>query len=483
VVHIDARSTIKQALLHETLVFQPLVLIAQPLFDSDGDGYAGLLGGGDCDDDDPAVHPGAREIPRNSLDDDCFGGDSPGTPRPPAAATEPPAADPADGAAPAARLAVRPHIILITVDTARGDRMGYAGYDRPTTPTLDRLAHSGLRFTWAFSQASQTKASMPSMFTGRYYSEVERSPDLWATVHEQNTTLAERLKRAGYHTAGIPSHRFFLPGYGLDQGFTEWDLSIVRRFQKRIPHVISGHLVTDAALKWLGERPDDPPFFLWLHYIDPHHAYQDHADINFGADAEDLYDEEILYTDRQIGRLLAGLDASPFADDTYVIVNSDHGEGFYEHGYRYHGQHLYNDQVRVPLIIAGPGLPSRQIEQPVSLIDLVPTLLELAGLAVPSDLPGVSLLPYGTRAMPPKHPPVFVEMVKDATHSDRRAIIDWPWKLHYGITFDEYQLFDLSQDPHEQDEVSEAHPEVFERLQSRLRRWMSEEVEPATPRR
>ncbi len=480
VVHIDARGTIKKALLHQTLVFQPLVIVAQPLFDADGDGYAGLLGGGDCDDDNPDVHPGAREIPRNSIDDDCFGGDSPGKPQPKLPAPEPPPAEPGAVGAP---LASRPHIVLITVDTLRADRLGYAGYARDSTPNLDQLAHSGLRFTWAFSQGPQTKASMPSMFIGRYYSEVDRSPDLWATVHPENVTLAERLQAAGYHTAGIPSHRFFLPGYGLDQGFTEWDLSIVRRYQKRIPHVISGNLVTDAALKWLAGRPEDPPFFLWLHYIDPHHFYQDHEDIDYGTEPEDLYDEEIRYTDRQIGRLLRWLDASPFAEDTYVIVQSDHGEGFYEHGYRYHGQHLYNDQVRVPLIIAGPGLPSRQIDQPVAMIDIVPTVLELVGLDIPSDLQGVSLVPYGTRATPPKHPPVFVEMVKDATHSDRRAIIDWPWKLHYGITFDEYQLYDLSRDPHEQEELSERHPEVFERLQNRLRQWMSEEVEPARPRR
>ncbi len=477
VVHIDARAAVKRALLHETLVFQPLVLVAQPLFDADGDGYAGLLGGGDCDDDNPAVHPGAREIPRNSLDDDCFGGDSPGEP------ARPVEAPPVEAPPPAARLVPRPNIILITIDTLRADRVGYVGYPRPTTPALDRLAHRGLRFTWAFSQGPQTKASMPSMFIGRYYSEVERSPDLWASVHAENVTLAERLRDGGYHTGGIPSHRFFLPGYGLDQGFTDWDTSIVRRFQKRIPHVISGHLVTDAALKWLAARPLDDPFFLWLHYIDPHHFYQDHADIDYGDGPEELYDEEIRYTDRQLERLLNGLEAGPLGGRTYVIVHSDHGEGFYEHGYRYHGQHLFNDQVRVPLIIAGPGLPSRQIDQPVGLIDIVPTVLELAGLDAPDDLQGVSLVPYGTHATPPKHPPVFVEMVKDATHSDRRAIIDWPWKLQYGITFDEYLLFDLSTDPDEQVDLSDDRPEVFERLRARLRQWMSEEVSPARPRR
>lgn len=479
VQHIDARPAVKRALLHDTLVFRPLAGAAQPLFDADGDGYAGLLGGGDCDDDDPAVHPGAREIPRNGVDDDCFGGDSPGTPRPPEPSPAP-APEPSR-----VQLVPRPNLVLITIDTLRADRLGYAGYPRDTTPALDALARRGLRFTWAFSQGPQTKASIPSMFTGRYFSEVDRSPDLWASVHGTNITLAERLAAAGYHTAGIPSHRFFLPGYGLDQGFAEWDTAIVKRYQKRIPYVITGHLVSDAAERWLAARaPGAPPFFLWLHYIDPHHEYQDHEAIDFGGtEPGDLYDEEIRYTDDQVARFLASLDRHGMTDDTYIIVHSDHAEGFYEHGYRYHGQHLYNDQVRVPLIIAGPGLPSRQIDTPVGLIDLAPTVLDLAGLPIPTELRGRSLLPFATQTTPPPRPPVFVEMVEDATHSPRRAMIEWPWKLHYGIAFEQYRLFDLSTDPNEQTDLADERPDEFERLKTRLRQWMSEEIEPSTPRR
>lgn len=483
VVNLDARAAVKKALLHETLVFQPLVLITQPLFDGDGDGYAGRLGGGDCDDDNPEVNPGAREIPRNSLDDDCFGGDSPGTPG--ATPLEPTAEG--DTPAPAdarAKLVPRPNIILITIDTLRADRLGYAGHDRPVSPRLDALAEDNLRFTWAFSQGAQTKASMPSLFTGRYFSEVDRTPDLWAAIHPSNTTLAERLEAVGYRNAGVPSHRFFLPGYGLNQGFAEWDLRIVDRYQTRMPQEITGHLVSDAAIEWLGARdPQGPPFLLWLHYFDPHHFYQDHPDIDFGTEASDLYDEEILYTDRQIGRLLDALAQGPHAERTYIVVHSDHGEGFWTHGYRYHGQNLYNDQLRVPLIIAGPGIESRQVDTPVSLIDVKPTLLDLAGVPIPDELHGMSLLPYATGGTIPVAPPVFAEMVKDATHSDRRTIIDWPWKLHYSLTTNEYRLFDLSRDPDELDDLVDREPEVFARMQKRLREWMSEVVQPSRPRR
>ncbi|MCA9539043.1 MAG: sulfatase-like hydrolase/transferase [Myxococcales bacterium] len=475
VFHLEARAAVKRALLSETLVFEPLMVLGQPLFDADGDGYASLLGGGDCDDGDPAVNPGATEIPRNGVDDDCFGGDSPGTEAP---------APPPPPVAAAPHLVARPNLIWITIDTLRADHVGYLGYERPTTPNLDALARAGLRFTWAFAQGPQTKASIPSMFIGRYFSELDRTPDLWASIHPENITIAERLAAVGYHTAGVPCHRFFLPGYGLDQGFAEWDLDIVQAYQQRMPHVITGQIVTDKALQWLAGRPkDDPPFLLWLHYFDPHHFYQDHPDVDFGPEDIDRYDEEIHFTDAQVGRLLRWLETSPLAANTYLIVHSDHGEGFYEHGYRYHGQHLFNDQVRVPLIIAGPGVEPRRIDAPVGLIDLVPTVLALAGAPVPPELPGVSLLPYATETAPPPHPPVFIEMVKDATHSDRRAVVDWPWKLQYGITFDEYRLYNLAEDPQERVDRLDAEPEVFERLQARLRRWMSEEVRPRPPRR
>ena len=173
---------------------------------------------------------------------------------------------------------------------------------------------------------------------------------------------------------------------------------------------------------------------------------------------------------------------SDFATSTYTIVHSDHGEGFGMHGYLHHGQHLYNDQVRVPLIIHGPGIASRQIDTPVALLDVLPTILDLAGKSAPNDLPGISLIPFATETRIPEHPPVFIEMLKDPTHSDRRVVIDWPWKLQYGITFDEYTLFNLAQDPDEQFDLFARKPEVFKRLQKTLREWMSSSVRSVEPR-
>ena len=489
---MDARAAVKYALLEQTLVLGRLAALAQPVLDADGDGHAGLLGGGDCDDANPDVHPAAREIPGNGRDDDCFGGDAETSTDVDPPASPPPPAIPPTRASDEEALARMPHppkrarppsFVMITIDTIRADHLGCYGYSRPTSPTLDALARRGVRFEWALAQAPQTKASMPSLFMSRYYSEIERSPHLWAKIHEENTTLAERLRDAGYHTAGIPAHRFFLPQYGMNQGFVEWDLTIVRRHGKRVVHVSTSETVTERAVAWL-ERRERPskPFFLWLHYFDPHHFYQNHDEPeDFGEEDVDRYDEEIRFVDTALSALFEAIDRGPDRDDTYVIVHGDHGEGFGEHNYRYHGRHLYNDQVRVPLIIAGPGITAGVGSTPVALVDLSPTILDLAGVPAGDALRGTSLRPYLQGALDTPHAPVFTEMVRDARHSDRRAMVDWPWKLHYGAKFDEYGLFNLATDPNETRNLVKHAPEIFDAQRARLRHWMSQEVEPATP--
>lgn len=479
VLHLEERPPIKQVVLEGALALPALVRAAQPLLDADGDGYAGYLGGGDCDDDNTAVFPGAREVPRNGVDDDCFGGDSAGKRPRTTEAVDP--QRPRDRPAHATRLVERPNIILVTIDTLRGDHLGYAGYKtHPISPNIDALASSGLRFLWAFSQGAQTKQSMPSVFVGRYFSEVARTPHHWATTRGEAITLAERMRAAGYRTIGVPAHNFFRVEYGLHQGFENYDLTVIEEYGTRTAYGVTGRIVTQRALMHLKRQRPGEPFFLWLHYFDPHHFYKDHDGVDFGPEDIDRYAEEVWYTDQQLGKVISWLKTSPFAENTYWVMHADHAEAFSEHGYTYHGQTLNNDQIHVPLLVAGPGMTGRSIERPVSNLDIAPTLVELAGLPPDPELRGVSLLRYLDDPEAP-HPPVFSEMVADESHSDRRVIVDWPYKLQYGITFNTYWLHDLSQDPTEQKNLALAEPEVLDRLQRRLRQWMGEELEVYDP--
>lgn len=479
---------IKKALLDHTLMSGALLGFIQPLFDRDGDGVAGKLGGADCDDQNPAIHPGAQDIPLNGIDEDCHEGDA--LPARVKDGTRPTLSLRKKRAVGAKR-PERPNVILISIDTLRADHLHYLGYPRKTSPFLDELSLRGLTFEWAFSTGAQTRISMPAVFTGRYCSELSRSKDDWAEIYADNVTLAERLNAAGYYTVGIPAHNYFNPSYGLHQGFTEWNFNVVRSLrekyegeQGRTSYHTTGGMVTDEATKWLDRRAlsgEKQPFFMWLHYFDPHELYRDHPEYNFGSQDVDIYDEEIRYTDAQIERLFQVIEALSINKNTYVIIHSDHGEAFGDHGKTHHGQSLYNEEVRVPLLIIGPGLPQRRVKTPVSLIDVTPTILDLVGVAPsPPEPRGVSLLSYVSQVNAP-HPPIIIEMLKDRTHSSRRALIAWPWKLHYSLKYQRYKLYDLSKDPTEEVDRSSTKGLAVDRLMRRLKRFLSEETTPIAP--
>lgn len=491
--YMSRYDAVKETLLEQSYMSASIIRAIQPLFDEDGDGVAGKLGGADCDDQNPQVYPGAKEIPLNGVDEDCFGGDY----LPPKRKVQTPTPSKRQLAG---DVISRPNMILITIDTLRADHLKFVNpkYPRKTSPFLDGLATRGLNFKWAFSTGAQTRTSMPAVFIGRYYSEVSRSTGDWATIYPDNLTLAERLRASGYQTVGIPSHNYFNPSYGLNQGFEEWNFDVVNRFRqdqqgesKGTSYHITGSAVTDNAIKWLDQqstKSTTKPFFLWLHYFDPHHIYRDHPHIDFRTRSDqvlkpiDLYDEEIRYTDEQIERFFEVFELSKYAKNTYIVVHSDHGEGFGEHGYQYHGQNLFNDQVHVPLLLVGPQLPSQSIETPVSLIDVMPTLLELAQVsALPPEPRGSSLLKFAYQPNADHHP-IMIEMLKDSTHSSRRSIVDWPWKLHYSRDYNRFMFFNLRKDPYETVDLTNSRSPAFQRVRRRLMRFLSEETTPLKPR-
>jgi arylsulfatase A-like enzyme len=277
----------------------------------------------------------------------------------------------------------RPNIVLITVDTLRPDRLGYAGHSRMTSPTLDRLAQRGVVFTRATSVSGWTLPSIATIFTGRYPHEHGATDFHWS-LDASLPTLASILRDNGYDTYGFVSHVMLTPSYGMGDGFSHFDFSVLNVGD---PHEVStAQQLTELVRN--GMRAPKEPFFLWVHYFDPHFKYLAHSPYDFGEADVDRYDSEIAYTDYHIDNLLKSMDRG---DNTVVVFTADHGEEFGEHGSKYHYT-LHGEVMRVPLIIKAPGVAPRTDDQPAEQTDFLPTILALAGIEAPAGLPGHNLL-------------------------------------------------------------------------------------------
>lgn len=314
------------------------------------------------------------------------------------------------------------NVLLISIDSLRADRVGCYGNERDTSPTLDRLARAGTRFTEAMSTTSWTLPAHVTMMTGRdvlSHGVIGATDRLSAAV----PTLAESLHAAGVETAGIVAAEFLKGTYGFDRGFDHYDdASVPASTWFAALGDQTANRVADLAIGWLRERPR-ARFFLFLHFWDVHYDYVPPAPydtmfdpeyrgavtgsnfmrnpaVRAGMDARDLehllalYDGEVRWVDDQIARVLAALAEAGLAESTALLVTSDHGDEFFEHGGKGHQRTLYREVVHVPLIVRVPGLPaSPAVDAPVSLADLMPTVLGLFGVEPPAGIDGRSLLP------------------------------------------------------------------------------------------
>jgi arylsulfatase A-like enzyme/Tfp pilus assembly protein PilF len=299
--------------------------------------------------------------------------------------------------APAAASA-RPNVLFITIDTLRADRLGVYGHAAAATPTLDGLAARGARFPTAIAHVPLTGPSHASMLTGLTPVGHGVRDNGGYVLPAEVKTAAGEFQQAGYGTAafvsGFPLDRRF----GFNRGFDTYDDHLPRgNDTRRTPYVERfADATTDAVLRWLGAPAsvagaEGSPFFLWVHYYDPHAPYEPP-----GALAERFrqapYDGEIAFVDAQIARLLRALEEKDALARTLVLVTADHGEGLGEHGEGTHGLFVYDSTLKVPWIMAGPGIPSGRVPSTVARgIDVLPTLLDQAGLDVPNGLDGRSL--------------------------------------------------------------------------------------------
>ncbi len=370
----------------------------------------------------------------------------------------------------------RPNILLVTLDTFRADRIGAYGYKGAETPNLDRLAREGVHFTDATSQAPLTAPAHAAMMTGQYPGRLGIRNNGATPIPIETTTLAERLKGAGYRTGAFIGAFVVDRAYGFGQGFDTFDAAF-DGFRQELKGQVQrpAARVIDPALAWIGDGRG--PFFAWVHLYDAHAPYE--APPPFGTKFKTRpYDGEVAYVDAQVGRMITALRAAGALDRTVVAVIGDHGEALGDHGEEDHGIFLYEAVMRIPWIIRLPssfrmkaetaGPEGRIMPGQVRSVDLMPTLLELAGAPNGGGLDGVSVagsLAGDVRSDPP---PSYSESWYPQLHfgwSRLRALRVGEWKY---IDAPRPELYDLRTDRAERRNVIAERGNVAARMAGEL---------------
>jgi arylsulfatase A-like enzyme len=401
------------------------------------------------------------------------------------------------------------NVILILVDTLRADHLGVYGYGRDTSPNLDALAREATLFEDARSQASCTFPSVNSLLTSRYPAVFLGQPDKSMGIPQGVPPLAEILRGRGFRTAAVSaspvvrkSPSRFNPAGGYDRGFERFHEDCLWK---------SAECVNRAALEQLNalNTDDGRPFFLYLHYMDPHGPYAPPAGfarryatpengepekefIRAGnpnpigdmlykgapdpgvtpADLQhlvDLYDDEIAYFDTQLAELIAELREAGRLEDTLLVLASDHGEEFLEHGHIKHCRTLFDTSIRVPLLLRVPGLGASAVPHPVENVDVVPTLLDYLGV----DTAGLTLEGESLRPLIEGEAPAPENGRQLASQGPWRSIADDRFKLIHDLARGRFALYDLTADPGETTDVLRRERRSFHELHEALTAWIA----------
>jgi arylsulfatase A-like enzyme len=426
-----------------------------------------------------------------------------------------------------------PNVVLVVVDALRADHLGFMGYGRDTTPFLDSLSREGVVFKSAYSQSSYTKTSMASLLTGL-------NPDTVGVCEAEDVlpagaqTLAEMLKAAGYRTGGVQANPGLDAKFGFGQGF-DWYVELFPDdlMQKQEKVGYRAERINQLALEWLQKQDSKQPWFLYLHYMETHSPYLPPApedrryDPEFDRTLPDftlvfrflygpervpmpaaleqtyrsryapeqllhhviaLYDGELHYFDGQFKRFMQQLTASGRGRNTLVIVAADHGEEFRDHGRLEHGKSLYQEVTSVPLLFYFPErIPKGMVRLDlVRNLDIVPTVLDLAGVPLPASLAGQSLRPRWEKKPGAAPPYSFARLYAsgqtdrggavwgDGVFRDYASITSAQWRLVRDLKTSDNQLFQRQTDPGDRSNLAGARPDQVQALADELNRRLRE---------
>jgi arylsulfatase A-like enzyme len=383
------------------------------------------------------------------------------------------------------------NLLLVSVDTLRADHVSAYGYERETTPNIDAFAAESVLFERAYSHISSTVPAFASVMTSKYPHHHGVIETYNFALGRDENTMAERLAAAGLRTAAFIGIGILMPRKGLGQGFETYS---VAPFEER-NYWRPAAQVTDDALAWLRANRDHP-FFLWVHYFEPHQPYDivpaEYLERFRSAAAPqtlealkttpavyerrrqiiDRYDGALAWVDHQVGRLLRGLEEHGLRDRTMIVFTADHGEGLGEHGLHGHVLQIYEPLVHVPLVVHVPGNVPGRVSRNVEHVDVLPTVLHKLGVEGAASLDG-RVLPLDGAAHASRD--AFAETWVQG--KGRKVMInDGRWKLILsdpGFGNGTRELYDLGADPLELDDVAAREPERAAELEARLRAWMA----------
>ena len=375
------------------------------------------------------------------------------------------------------------NLILILIDTLRADRLSSYGYERKTSPVMDAIAASGVRFDKVESQSSWTKASMASLWTAMY---PERTGvnNFSHALPEEATLPAEILKDAGFQTSGIFRNGWVMPNFGFSQGFDLYirPVPIKRKSRVQRPNpsmrsVQGSDLdATDSAVEFIRANLNQR-FFVYIHYMDVHQYLYDDDSTLFGSDISDIYDNSIHWVDKNVGVLLKEVEDLGLAEKTIIAIASDHGEAFMEHGVEGHARNLYREVQDVPLILYLPFRlePGITVESAVANVDIWPTLLDLLGLPPLEGAEGRSLVPLivaagsgdESQAAELVDRPVFSQINSAWGSADRPprqliSVVREPYRFVHLRGSEGVQLFDHDADPGERVSIAKDRPDLVD---------------------